>query len=137
VRVRKEGWVRMRGEGLREGGGGGVGGEGLDDGGGGGGAQGVRDLLQGVGSAREEGDGEVAVGGVGEDARDAGALVFVSGFLEGERGGGGGGVVRRSCFECVETIKVVNSPAGVWGNVWECLPRAYRVWTCPDYYCQT
>ncbi len=94
MRVRKEGWVRMRGEGLREGGGGGVGGEGLDDGGGGGGAQGVRDLLQGVRSAREEGDGEVAVGGVGEDARDAGALVFVSGFLEGERGGGGGG--RRS-----------------------------------------
>lgn len=71
-----EGGVRADGgEGVGERGGRGVGWEGLDDGVWRGGLERVRDLLEGFGSAGEEGDGEVAVRGVREDARYAGALL--------------------------------------------------------------
>lgn len=63
------------GEGFGDGGWGGVRGEGLDDGVWGGGFEGGGYLVEGVGAAGEEGDGEVAVGGVGEDASDACALM--------------------------------------------------------------
>lgn len=51
-----------------------VGRERLQDGAAGLGLQRLLQLLQGLLAAREEGDGEVAVGWVGQDTRDAGAL---------------------------------------------------------------